>query len=569
MIGAGENSAGTLGIVMLCHTALDRAQQVARFWAAGGCPVVIHLDRSVPGDAAKELRAALADLGAVRVIQRHRCPWGRWGIVAATLDATADLLAANPGVRHVALTSGACLPLRPVAEMMAWLAERADTDFIESVSVHDVSWTVGGLSVERFTRWFPFDWRRQRWLFDAAVEVQRALGLRREVPRPLDPHLGSQWWCLTRVTLEAILNDPKRRRYERYFRHVWIPDEAYFQTLARRHARRIESRSLTLAKFDRNGRPHLFYDDHLQLLRRSDCFIARKIWPQAERLYDFFLTDKVAQGRPVNPQPERIARHFARAERQRLEGRAGLYMQSRFPAETVTRDKTAGPYAMLCGFSALYPGIAKWLSDAAGTRVHGHLYARERVEFAGGARVWNGALSDSAALRDYNPRMFLTNLIWNTRGERQVFQYAPQDATDPGLETFIATDANAHVAIISGGWVLGFVGRDPADPEVRRELAALQKSELALLERLRGPEARAQVRIWTLAEYLEAPDDNLALMLAHIAPGAEASKPPERVALDWVGPFVASTRNAGLPLVTLGDYPTGAAPASGGWRAPE
>ena len=34
----------SVGIVMLVHTALDRAEQAARLWAAGGCPVVIHVD---------------------------------------------------------------------------------------------------------------------------------------------------------------------------------------------------------------------------------------------------------------------------------------------------------------------------------------------------------------------------------------------------------------------------------------------------------------------------------------------------------------------------------------------
>ena len=38
----------SVGIVMLVHTALDRAEQAARHWAASGCPVVIHVDKSVP-----------------------------------------------------------------------------------------------------------------------------------------------------------------------------------------------------------------------------------------------------------------------------------------------------------------------------------------------------------------------------------------------------------------------------------------------------------------------------------------------------------------------------------------
>jgi hypothetical protein len=105
------------------------------------------------------------------------------------------------------------------------------------------------------------------------------------LPEGITPHLGSQWWCLTRQTLTAILEDPRRPELDRYFRYVWIPDESYYQTLVRNYGRKIESRSLTLSKFDFQGKPHVFYDDHLQLLRRSDCFVARKVWPRADRLY--------------------------------------------------------------------------------------------------------------------------------------------------------------------------------------------------------------------------------------------------------------------------------------------
>ena len=104
---------GTLGIVILAHTALDRVAQVARFWARAGCPVVIHLDKAVDRAACRALSTSLADSPDVGFSPRHRCEWGTWGLVAATQDAATQILARHPAVRHVYLTSGACLPLRP------------------------------------------------------------------------------------------------------------------------------------------------------------------------------------------------------------------------------------------------------------------------------------------------------------------------------------------------------------------------------------------------------------------------------------------------------------------------
>ena len=218
----------TLGFLMLCHTALDRAAEVARHLATRDCPVVIHVDRKVKTGAFDQFRRSLADLENVRFSGRHACEWGTWGLVAATQEAATLMLREFPQVRHVYLASGSCMPLRPVAELRAYLESKPRTDFIESVTTADVGWTVGGLDLERFTLRFPFSWRKHRKLFDAYVKFQRRIGWRRRIPTGLVPHMGSQWWCLTRQTLSAILEDPERAAHDSYFRNVWIPDESYF-----------------------------------------------------------------------------------------------------------------------------------------------------------------------------------------------------------------------------------------------------------------------------------------------------------------------------------------------------
>ena len=90
--------------------------------------------------------------------------------------------------------------------------------------------------------------------------------------------MGSQWWCLTRATLRKILNDPNRKRYDRYFAKTWIPDESYFQTLARVHSERIEARSLTMSRFDADGKPFILYSDMLPEIEKTNFFLARKAW---------------------------------------------------------------------------------------------------------------------------------------------------------------------------------------------------------------------------------------------------------------------------------------------------
>ncbi len=540
---------------MLVHTAFGRAEQVARHWSAAGCPLVIHVDSAVPNKAHEGFRRALADLPDLRFAPRHRCEWGTWGLVAATQDAAQIMLRDFADVRHVYLTSGACLPLRPVQELVDYLADRPQTDFIESATTADVPWTIGGLDHERFTLRFPFSWRKNRWMFDRYVNLQRRLSLRRRIPNGILPHMGSQWWCLTRQTLSAILEDPERATYDRYFRRVWIPDESYFQTLSRLYARQIESRSLTLSKFDYQGKPHIFYDDHLQLLRRSDCFVARKIWPRADRLYNAFLTDGSSAMNRTEPNPGKIDRIFAKAVERRTRGRPGLYMQSRFPVETRENGLTCAQYSVFEGFADLFENFESWLAKTTGIRVHGHLYAPERAEFAEGQRIVNGALSDSAALRDYNPHAFLASLIWNTRGERQCFQFGPQD--NQAIEWDIAKDPNAQVSVITGAWAVPLFQSNLNFADIRKTAARLQKTENEHLTCLRSPWTKARVRIWTMAEFIEAPMEPLQTIIDEIGHQNTRglSEVPRMVDLSGFGQFLQNLKNQGMHPYLMGDFP--------------
>lgn len=553
----------TVGFVMLCHTAFDRVAQVARHWVGQGCPVVIHVDTRASQSEFDGLKAALRDLKDVRFTGRFNCEWGTWSIVRATQTAAEVMLADFPQVRYVYLASGSCLPLRPVADLLRYLETYPGKDFIESVTTEDVDWTVGGLDSERFTLRFPFSWRKRRRLFDRYVDIQRRLGVKRRIPDGITPHMGSQWWCLTRKTLSAILNDPDRARLDRYFSKVWIPDESYFQTLARKHSTRIESRSLTLSKFDFQGKPYIFYDDHLQLLRRSGCFVARKVWSRADQLYGVFIDQPPAPADAVTePQPAVVDRIFSKAVERRTRGRPGLYMQSRFPKRDMENGKTSAPYSVFQGFTEVFEDFEQWLSRVVGGRVHGHLFAPDRVEFAGREPVFNGALSDSAALRDYNPRAFLTSLIWNTRGERQCFQFAP--TCNQALNEFMATDPNAQISVISGAWAVPLFRSNQRFSDIRREAARLQKIEREQLSVLGSLSTKARVRIWTMAEFVDSPMEPLQTIVDEISPRSlrRLSEVPRVVDLTGFGQFLQNLRNQGMQPVLMGDFPVDLAPSA-------
>ncbi|PYE83816.1 DUF5928 domain-containing protein [Pseudoroseicyclus aestuarii] len=224
--------------------------------------------------------------GIVPTRRRIACGWGDWSLVAATLEALETAVAAFPEAGHFYLLSGDCLPIKPAGFVRARL-EAAQTDWIECTDFLTGGWIRTGIREERLIYRHPFNERRQRRAFYAALGLQRALRLSRPLPEGLRVMIGSQWWCLRRETVMALrVLIAARPDLPRFFRRSWIPDETFFQTLVAHLVPRaqISGRPPTFLMFNDYGMPVTFHDDHRGLLLRQDAFFARKVSAHAARL---------------------------------------------------------------------------------------------------------------------------------------------------------------------------------------------------------------------------------------------------------------------------------------------
>ncbi|MDR9395139.1 MAG: glycosyl transferase, partial [Roseovarius sp.] len=266
--------------------------------------------------------------------------------------------------------------------------------------------------------------------------------------------------------------------------------------------------------------------------------------------------DSAGAMKRTEPNPGKIDRIFAKAVERRTRGRPGLYMQSRFPVEGRENGLTCAQYSVFEGFADLFENFESWLAKVTGTRVHGHLFAPERAEFSERQTVMNGALSDSAALRDYNKRAFLASLIWNTRGERQCFQFGPGDHIRD-VEWDIAKDPNAQISVITGAWAVPLFKSNRNFADIRQEAATLQQVESKHLEVLRAPWTKARVRIWSMAEFIEAPMEPLQLIIDEIGQqnARGLAEVPRMSDLTGFGQFLQNLKNQGMHPYLMGDFP--------------
>ncbi|MCK0169735.1 beta-1,6-N-acetylglucosaminyltransferase [Aliiroseovarius sp. S1123] len=276
-----------IAFILLCHKDPEAVISQARQLTAAGDYMAIHFDaRANPADF-QRIQDALKDNPNVTFAKKRiKCGWGEWSLVQASLNAVEAALETFPRATHFYMLSGDCMAIKS-AEYAHELLDRDDVDYIESFDFFESDWIKTGMKEERLIYRHFLNERKHKKLFDTSFQLQKKLGLTREIPADLQVMIGSQWWCLRRRTVEWVMKFCQERRdVMRFFRTTWIPDETFFQTIVRHLVPDTEIRTstLTFLMFTDYGMPVTFYNDHYDLLLSQDFLFARKISPEATEL---------------------------------------------------------------------------------------------------------------------------------------------------------------------------------------------------------------------------------------------------------------------------------------------
>lgn len=537
--------------ILLAHDNLAQAGRLARVLAARARPVAVHIDSRAPPSEVAAFDAEVGDLEVLR-IPRRQCEWGMFSLVGATLDGVEMLLRVDDPFTHVTLVSGADLPARPIAELDAFLADRPNKDLIESHELSERRWVQDGLVDERFTLYHPMSWRRRRALFDLNVEVQRKLRVKRKPPPGLDLAMGSQWWCLSRNTLSQIVRDPQMPELRSYFKWTWIPDESFFQTLARRHSKSIANISPTLSRFDSRGMPFVFYDDQSDLLSQSDHFFVRKVHPRAEKLRESCLGAALDEPKKSRFRGRAPNDAFARALRSGTHGREHLLSPARFPRiKGRAQRASAFPYTVIGGVgdetSAL---MSRELTRRGDITCHGRLFAPGEVRLHGDGDVADGNLPASSHARDFWPDQYVINLARGAAGSAVAFCLPVEDRYAIG--DYIAGDPGARIIWYRGAWALDLYRHaeemDEDDAAERaRDAAVAERGQLAAFRR-----AGAALTLRSAADLVTDPAGCVAeiLEIANARASRRNMKPPSFTPETWsrARPFLRMLQKRGAEV---------------------
>ena len=232
-----------------------------------GVSFAVHVDAKTPRAIWDEMIARCRDLD-VTWLPRHRSQWGGFGHVRATLKGIDHVVGSEVPFDYAVLLTGQDYPLRPPAEIARFLGESGGRSYMRNVTLPWGPWGPRG-GLDRIEDWHVITYRR----------LHLALPLRRHLPGGLEPYGGSAYWCLSSTLVHFVHGFlSENPQYVRFFEHVFVPDESFFQTIIMNSELRdtVENDDLRYLDWSREPAPAVLTRDDLPTLVAAPQLFARK-----------------------------------------------------------------------------------------------------------------------------------------------------------------------------------------------------------------------------------------------------------------------------------------------------
>jgi Core-2/I-Branching enzyme len=265
--------------------------------------ILIHVDKRTDNKQYREMIAGVSHLTNVVFLKRHKCHWGDFGHVRATLKGLAYLFYGNMTFDYVFLLTGQDYPIKSNSYIEAFLNKQNGSEFISYYSFPNKAWGENG-GMRRIEQWhfrFLEDWpvrslrpfvnlpsRRE---FKSKVKsviysLINNIFSTRTMPGNLKPFGGPGYWCLTRACAEFIHEYVRKNpRFVKFFRYVDIPDEIFFHTiiLNSSFASNVVNDDLRCIDISEERGPRIWRKSDVEILAQSKALIARKFDTSIDR----------------------------------------------------------------------------------------------------------------------------------------------------------------------------------------------------------------------------------------------------------------------------------------------
>lgn len=220
----------------------------------------VHIDKKTDKKNYQQIVSCLSHRTNVYFLKRHRCYWGDFSIVSATIEGFKEIFNRNISVDWVILLSGQDYPIKSNIEIEDFLCKNKENSFLDYFPLPQpepenlsTKWPNGGFNRINYWHFRLLNWRfvfpaklwfntynysqvKQDIKFRIASRLWFALILwfpiKRKFPKGFKPFAGSQFWCLSKECAEYVHNFIQANSaFVNFFKCVDVPDELFFQTI--------------------------------------------------------------------------------------------------------------------------------------------------------------------------------------------------------------------------------------------------------------------------------------------------------------------------------------------------
>lgn len=178
---------------------------------------LIHVDKRSGVELQAEIQDFLSGFPNASLLKSEKAIWGGYSLVDAELRGIKELLKMGLKWEFFINLSAQDFPLKSQTYIHNFLSHHIGKDF---------------LKVANQGRIRPDTLHRiENYVTESGDEIISEPIVKRPFLRDVTPYIGNQWMILSRKFCEFISHSPEVDRFKEFYRHTFIADEGFFQTV--------------------------------------------------------------------------------------------------------------------------------------------------------------------------------------------------------------------------------------------------------------------------------------------------------------------------------------------------
>lgn len=205
-----------IAYLLLVHRYPDQFKRLFKAIHDPANTYLVHVDKNSGPALEQDIGDFLAGYPNSALLESKPALWGGYSLIDAELRGMARLLEMNADWEFFINLSGQDFPLKSQKAIKAFLGKNRGKEFIRAVDQKAVR---------------PDTMNRVRkYVVELRDRIVRT-PLSRPFLRGARPYIGNQWMIVSRRFCQFVCHDPSTARYKAFYRHTFIADEGFFQTV--------------------------------------------------------------------------------------------------------------------------------------------------------------------------------------------------------------------------------------------------------------------------------------------------------------------------------------------------